>query len=124
MEISMVFHLVRLRDELLLADFALEGLDSGVLTEMDLQVVSGEVSFVTSLIVTFVSVLSGVNAKVRLHKFSVLKRFLTPNEEALNLLWVSFDVAEHVVLPMLLLLEGFFTSWLITLEHSYLKVEL
>ena len=124
MEISMVFHLIRLGDELLLADFALEGLDSGVLTEMDLQVVSGEVSFVTSLIVTFVSVLSSVNAKVRLHEFSILKRFIAPNEEALNLLWVSFDVAEHMVLSMLLLLEGFLTSWLCTLEHSNLKVEL
>jgi hypothetical protein len=123
-EISVVFHLVRLRDELLLTDLALEGLDSSVLTEVDLQIVSSEISFITSLIMTFISVLSGVNAKVRLHEFSVLEHFLTPNEDALDLLRVSLDVAEHVVLSVLLLLEGFVASWLRALKHSYLKVEL
>jgi hypothetical protein len=73
---------------------------------------------------TFISVLSGVNAKVRLHEFSVLEHFLTPNEDALDLLRVSLDVAEHVVLSVLLLLEGFVASWLRALKHSYLKVEL
>ena len=120
----MVFHLVRLRDELLLTDLALEWLDSSVLTEVDLQIVSSEVSFIASLIMTFISVLSGVNAKVRLHEFSVLEHFLAPNEDALDLLRVSLDVAEHVVLSVLLLLEGFVASWLRALKHSYLKVEL
>ena len=60
----MVFHLVRLRNELLLTDFAQEWLDSGVLTKMYFEIVSGKVSFITSLIMTFVSMFSGVNAKV------------------------------------------------------------
>jgi len=123
-EISVVFHLIGLGNELLLTDFALEWLDSSVLTEMDLQIVSGKVSLIASLIMTFISMFSGVNAKVRFHQFSVFEHFLAPNEDALNLLWVSLDVAEHVVLSVLLLLERFLTSWLRTLEHSNLKMEL
>ena len=74
----MVFHLVRLRNELLLANFALEWLDSSVFTKMDLQIISGEVGFITTFIVTLISMFSGVNAKVRLHQFSILEHFLAP----------------------------------------------
>ena len=72
----MVLHLVRLRDELLLTDFTLEWLDSGVLSKMDLKIVTGKVGLVTSRIMTFISMLSGVNTKVRFHKLSVLEHFL------------------------------------------------
>ena len=72
----MVLHLVRLRDELLLTDLTLEWLDSSVLSKMNLKIVSGKVSFVATRIMTFISMLSGVNAKVRFHKLSVLEHFL------------------------------------------------
>ena len=120
----MVLHLVGLRNKLLVADLALEWLDTSMLSKMNLQIVPSKVRFGASFIMTFIPMLSCVNGEMALHQFTVLEPLLAVREDTFDLLWISLDVAEHVVLPVLLLLERLVATWLRTLKHSNLKVEL
>ena len=89
----MMFHLVRLTNELLMANLALEWLDSGMFPEMDFEIVSSKVGFVAVFVMTFVSVLSSVNEKVRFHQFSVLEHFVAPDEYAFDFFRIRLYMA-------------------------------
>lgn len=124
MEISVVLHLVRFWDEGLVADLALERLDSGVFSQVDFKVVSCEVGFVASLIRAFVPMLSRMDCKVWLHKFAVLENFGASRKDTFNLFWLWNLMAKHVVLKVLLLFETLLTFVYWTLKSTNLEVEL
>jgi hypothetical protein len=73
---------------------------------------------------TFIPMLSSVNGEMAFHQFPVLKHLLAAKEDALDFFRVSLDMAEHVVLSVLLLLEGLVATGFCTLKHSNLEVKL
>lgn len=68
--------------------------------------------------------LSRMDKEMALHQFPVLKQLLATRKDAFYLLWIRHDVAEHMVLPVLLLLERLVATRLRTLKQSNLKVKL